>query len=277
MTDAFASSSAFLPASASPLMRDMAHAAYLAGEALVGFAKDRSALTLQEKTAGDFVSSADLKSEAIIATWLKTRYPDFGWVGEETGAQITGFDEPYWVVDPLDGTSNFLKGLPHWAVSIALCKGDVPIAAIVYDPVKEELFSAERGCGAFLNGARIWVNSDISLSTAILATGVPAGGRVTYLSDCLMDLEQLMPKSAGIRRWGAAALDLAYVAAGRLDAYWERNLGPWDIAAGWLLVQEAGGCVEPLWSGEPILESGSLLAGDAALLRQVHPYLTPKH
>jgi len=224
-----------------------------------------------EKTAGDFVSDADLTAERMIRARLQATHPGIGWLGEETGAS----GDPAglrWIVDPLDGTTNFLHGLPHWAVSIALARGEHVISGVVHDPVKAETFTAGAGTGAHLNNAPIRVSQDVALSHALLATGVPAGGRVTYLSHSMRDIEDLMPECAGIRRWGAATLDLAYVAAGRIDAYWERNLGAWDVAAGLLLVTEAGGDVRPLWPGRSVLETGSFLAANADL----GPLLAPR-
>ncbi len=259
----------WLATNASPDLEAMASAALLAGEGLLQAARDRSSLTVTEKSLGDFVSDADLTAETTIATALRNHQPHYGWLGEETGARDGTADGLRWIVDPLDGTTNFLKGLPHWAVSIALYQGDAPRSAVIYDPVKGELFSADAGTGAYLNGTPIRVSPPPTLNTALLATGVPAGERNTYLPHCLRDLEALMPATAGIRRWGVASLDLAYVAAGRLDAYWERNLGAWDIAAGVLIVQEAGGVVRPLWPGESILATGSFLAGPPDLLTQL--------
>lgn len=240
----------------------MINAAAHAGDALLAAYDRRAELNITEKTAGDFVSDADLQSEDILKAQLGGRY---GWVGEESGDQTDGQTGLRWIVDPLDGTTNFLKGLPHWAVSIALWDGDEPLCAVIHDPVKREVFTAQRGAGAFLNQTPIRVSSGVPFDAAVFATGVPAGGRVTYLSKCLQDLENLMPQTAGIRRWGAASLDLAYVAAGRIDGYWERNLGPWDIAAGILLVREAGGQVQPLWDDASLLASGSFIASNGDL------------
>ncbi|MEL6202440.1 MAG: inositol monophosphatase family protein [Pseudomonadota bacterium] len=260
---------ALISADASETLRAMAEAATHAGEALLTASRDRHLLKVTQKTAGDFVSDADHQSEAIIAAHLERAFPGYGWLGEESAEKSSQVDGLRWIVDPLDGTTNFLKGLPHWAVSIALYQQDVPLCGIIHDPAKSETFSAERGRGAYLNGCRITVNKCTALNSALLATGVPAGGRATYLPHCLRDLDHLMPKTAGIRRWGAAALDLAYVAAGRLDAYWERNLGAWDIAAGALIVEEAGGTVMPLFPDRPLLATGSFLAGDPDLLLHV--------
>ncbi|WP_373636902.1 inositol monophosphatase [Yoonia sp. BS5-3] len=254
-----------LPKDASDRLHIMGEAARLAGQGLLDASRKLADLTITEKTAGDFVSNADLQAEKTISDHLNAHFAGYGWLGEETGTRPSAQDGLRWIVDPLDGTTNFLKGLPHWAVSIALYQGDRPLAAIIYDPAKSETFSAEAGQGAYLNGRKITVSKDVPLQSALFASGVPAGGRITYLPHCLEDLEKLMPQTAGLRRWGAAALDLAYVAAGRLDGYWERNLGAWDIAAGALIVQEAGGYITPLWPGQGMLESGSFIASNGAL------------
>lgn len=235
-----------------------------AGAALLDRFEVVKSLPRTEKTAGDFVSEADLTAERLIRGRLQSAHPEIGWLGEETGA-LGDQSGLRWIVDPLDGTTNYLHGLPHWAVSIALAQGNRVIAGVVHDPVKAETFTAATGKGACLNGLPIEVSRGVALSHALLATGVPAGGRVSYLSHSMRDIEGLMPDCAGIRRWGAATLDLAYVAAGRIDAYWERNLGPWDVAAGLCLVIEAGGEVRPLWPGRPVLETGSFLAANADL------------
>lgn len=262
-----------LAADASSTLGIMAKAASLAATGLMTTARKTNRLTINEKTAGDFVSDADRNAEATIFKHLDTEFPGYGWLGEESGDKPSTAGGHRWIVDPLDGTTNFLKGIPHWAISIALYKADEPVAALIFDPAKSETFSAERGKGAYLNGQRIKVADGAGLTTALLATGVPNGGRSTYLAHCLRDLDALMPQSAGVRRFGAAALDLAYVAAGRFDTYWERNLGPWDIAAGALIVQEAGGCVRPLWPDQDLLASGSFIAGPARLVDAVLAYL----
>ncbi len=263
----------FLSLQASETLKVMADAAVLAGGELLAAAKDVARLSITEKTAGDFVSEADQAAEETISTYLLRHFPAYGWLGEETGENPSAENGLRWIVDPLDGTTNFLKGLPHWAVSIALCRQDLPLAAIIYDPVKGEMFSAEMGQGAQLNGQAIRVSHQSVLGSALLATGVPAGERVTFLPHCLRDLERLMPLTSGVRRWGAAALDLAYIGAGRLDCYWERNLGPWDIAAGILIVKEAGGVVAPLWPDADVLSSGSFVAGHADIVELIAPML----
>ncbi|MFN4130972.1 MAG: inositol monophosphatase family protein, partial [Paracoccaceae bacterium] len=170
-----------------------------------------------------------------------------------------------WIVDPLDGTTNFLHGMPHWAVSIGLeHKGEI-VSSVVYDAAKDEMFWAEKGSGAWLNDSRrIRVSGRRTMSEAVFATGVPFGAKKT-LPATLQDLARLMPACAGVRRWGAAALDLAYVAAGRYDGYWERELSPWDVAGGILLVKEAGGMVTGIRETQDPLEDGSLIAGNEGL------------
>ncbi len=263
----------WLSPKASEHMQAMARAALRAGVGLQQAFKTRDTLNISQKSKGDFVSDADRTAEAEINLHLTATYPKYGWLGEETGTRAGIGTALRWVVDPLDGTTNFLKGIPHWAISIALCDGDDILAALIYDPQKAEMFTAERSCGAFLNGRQISVSGEGDLTAALFATGVPAGGRVTYLKSALQDLERLMPECAGIRRNGAAALDLAYVAAGRLEGYWERNLDPWDIAAGILLVQEAKGVVQPLWPDQDIFSSGSFLASNAALANTFRKFI----
>ena len=169
-----------------------------------------------------------------------------------------------WIVDPLDGTTNFLHGLPHWAVSIALeHKGDL-VAAVVFDPAKDEMFVAEKGQGAWMNASRQRVSDRNRMIESVFATGLPFGGRPD-LPETLQDMARLLPTCAGVRRFGAAALDLAYVAAGRYEGYWERRLNEWDIAAGMLLVREAGGLVEGIEKVENPLTSGSLIAGNSSI------------
>ena len=229
-------------------------------------------LQVSAKGPGDFVSRADLKAEEIVRAELAEARPNYGWVGEESAAVAGADPTRRWIVDPLDGTTNFLHGLPHWAVSIALeHKGEI-VAGIVYDPVKDEIFVAEKGAGAFLNDRRLRVSGRRDMLEMIFATGIPFGGS-PELPRTLRELALLTPRTAGIRRWGAAALDLAYVAAGRLDGYWERGLNSWDVAAGILIVREAGGFVgtiEP--DGNPI-EDGSILAANPAVFEPLRGVL----
>ena len=218
-------------------------------------------LQVSSKGPGDFVSRADKAAEALIKEELMHARPSYGFLGEE-GNEIDGEDPTRrWIVDPLDGTTNFLHGLPHWAVSIALeHKGQI-VAGVIYDPVKDEMFYAEKGGGAWLNESRLRVSARSKMIESIFATGLPFGGRAD-LPEALQDLARLSPTCAGIRRFGAAALDLAYVAAGRYDGFWERGLHAWDIAAGIVIVREAGGIIEPLEKDQDILESGRLICAN---------------
>ncbi len=240
----------------------MVKAARAAGRSLVKDFREVENLQVSQKGAGDFVSKADLSAEAIIREQLMDARPTYGWLAEESG-EVEGKDPTRrWIVDPLDGTTNFLHGMPHWAVSIALeHKGEI-VSAVVYDPAKDEMYFAEKGQGCWLNDrTRLRVSGRSRMIESVFATGVPfAGGK--YLPACLQDLAALMPECAGVRRWGAASLDLAYVAAGRYEGYWERGLKSWDIAAGILLVREAGGFVEPIRGGQNIVEDGHLICGN---------------
>ncbi len=242
----------------------MIKAARKAGRSLVKDFREVENLQVSLKGAGDFVSRADVAAENIIREELMGARPTYGWLGEESGETPGQDPTRRWIVDPLDGTTNFLHGLPHWAVSIALeHKGEIT-SAVVFDPAKDELYWAEKGAGAWMNEARIRVSGRRQMAEAVFATGVPFGTKKT-LPAMLKDLARLMPACAGVRRWGAASLDLAYVAAGRFDGYWERELGAWDIAAGLLLVREAGGFVGPVRDGRDILDSGSVIAANTDL------------
>jgi len=240
----------------------MIQAARKAGRMLVKDFREVENLQVSSKSAGDFVSRADIAAEAAIRETLTEARPNYGWLGEESDP-VEGKDPTRrWIVDPLDGTTNFLHGMPHWAVSIALeFKGEI-VSAVVFDPAKDELYIAEKGMGTFMNGTRLRVSNRNTMSECVFATGVPFGAKRT-LPAMLHDLAQLMPACAGVRRWGAASLDLAYVAAGRYDGYWERELQPWDLAAGLLLVREAGGFTGPIREGEKIFDRGEVIAANS--------------
>ncbi|APX11940.1 inositol monophosphatase family protein [Tateyamaria omphalii] len=239
----------------------MMKAARKAGRSLVKDFREVENLQVSMKGAGDFVSKADLAAEEILKEELRTARPNYGWLAEEGGEEDGEDPTRRWIVDPLDGTTNFLHGLPHWAVSIALeHKGQV-VAGVVYDAAKDEMFFAEKGGGAFMNDSRLRVSGRRQLIECVFATGLPFGGR-SDLPETLKELARLMPTCAGVRRFGSAALDLAYVAAGRYDGYWERRLNAWDIAAGLLIVREAGGLVEPLTEGGNILEDGEIICAN---------------
>lgn len=234
------------------------------GRALLKDFTEVEQLQVSAKGPGDFVSRADRRAEETIRTELMAARPSYGFLGEE-GTVIEGEDPTRrWIVDPLDGTTNFLHGLPHWAVSIGLeHKGQI-VAGVIYDPVKDEMFYAEKGEGAWLNESRLRVSARHKMIESIFATGLPFGGRAD-LPETLKDLARLLPACAGVRRFGSAALDLAYVAAGRYDGFWERRLNAWDMAAGLVIVREAGGFVEPLREGGDILADGEVICGNEAI------------
>ncbi len=237
----------------------MIKAARKAGRSLVKDFREVENLQVSMKGAGDFVSRADIASEKILKEELLGARPTYGWLAEEGGSQDGADPTRRWIVDPLDGTTNFLHGLPHWGVSIALeHKGQI-VSAVVYDPAKDEMFYAEKGSGAWLNDSRrLRVSGRSRMIEAIFATGIPYAAKNT-LPATLKDFAKLMPECAGVRRWGAASLDLAYVAAGRFDGYWERELNIWDIAAGGLIASEAGALVEGIREDQDPYETGSIL------------------
>ena len=254
-------------------MNIMIKAARRAGRSLMRDFGEVENLQVSSKGPGDFVSRADLKAESIIKEDLMEARPNYGWLAEESD-EIPGSDPTRrWIVDPLDGTTNFLHGLPHWAISIALeHKGEI-VAAVIFNPAGEELFAAEKGAGAWMNDRRLRVSGRHNMIEMIFATGLPFGGRAD-LPETLQDLARILPACAGVRRWGSAALDLAYVAAGRYDGFWERNLNAWDIAAGLLLVKEAGGFTEsispdgnPIADGTVIAANNTVFANFAKLVR----------
>jgi myo-inositol-1(or 4)-monophosphatase len=222
-------------------------------------------LQVSKKGPADFVSAADLRAEQILREELSRARPDYGFLMEESGASpASGGSERCWIVDPLDGTSNFLHGLPHFCISIGLEDNGELVAGVIYDPLKDEMFAAEKGVGAYLNGRRIRVSSRSRLNEALIGTGTPFKGHgdaPTFLAEA----NAIMAETAGIRRWGAAALDLAYVAAGRLDGYWEHGLSPWDTAAGIVMVREAGGFVSEIDGRHNRNHSPDLLAANDAL------------
>jgi myo-inositol-1(or 4)-monophosphatase len=218
-------------------------------------------LQVSLKGPGNFVSTADHRAEKILRQELQRGRPEYGFLMEESGATAGRDSEHRWIVDPLDGTTNFLHGLPHFCISIALERAGEIVAGVILDPIKDELYWAEKGGGAFLNDRRLRVSSRRKLALALIATGTPyehGAGRKRYLRQ----LDVIMGSVADVRRIGAAALDLAYVAAGRFDGFWEYGLSPWDFAAGMLLVREAGGYVSDPDAEEDPLASGNVLAAN---------------
>jgi myo-inositol-1(or 4)-monophosphatase len=242
----------------------MKKAARKAGRALVKDFREVENLQVSAKGPGDFVTRADKEAERSIREDLMGARPTYGFVGEE-GGETEGADPTRrWIVDPLDGTTNFLHGMPHWSVSIALeHKGEI-VSAVVFDAAKDEMFWAEKGGGAWMNESRLRVSGRRQMIESVFATGVPCAGRGT-LPATLQDLARLMPVCSGVRHWGSAALDLAYVAAGRFDGYWERGVNIWDIAAGTLLVREAGGLVSAIREGDDPLVKGAVICANEPL------------
>jgi myo-inositol-1(or 4)-monophosphatase len=255
-------------ATPSALVKVMIDAARKAARGLTRDFGELTELQVSKKGAGDFVSAADLKSEQTIFEELIRVRPGYGFLGEERG-EIPGTDKTHrWVVDPLDGTTNFLHAIPHFAISIALEREGKIVAAVVHNPVTHDMFWAERGAGSYLNDRRLRVAARTRLDEAVLATGIPfiAHGQHARF---LKELHQISQRVAGVRRFGAAALDLAWFAAGRFDGYWERDLGAWDVAAGLLLASEAGGMVSDADGGEDMLTKGSICAANSTL----HPLI----
>ena len=247
-------------------MNVMFKAADKAAKSLVRDFGEVEHLQVSRKGPADFVSTADLKAQKAIREELSKARPDFGFLMEEADNESdTSGKTERWIVDPLDGTSNFLHGLGHWAISIAAERAGEIIAALIYDPIKNESFWAEKGMGAYSANKRLRVSSRKDLSECLIATGAPFKGVMHRRPNFVKELEAVMPQVAGIRRFGAAALDLAYVAAGRFDGFWEEGLGPWDCAAGILLIKEAGGFVSPVVPGENLLSSGSIIVSNTEI------------
>ena len=231
-------------------------------------------LQVSRKGPADFVSAADHRAEAVIRAELERARPSYGFLMEESGESKGSDPQHRWIVDPLDGTTNFLHGIPQFAISIALERQGKLQAALVYDPISEELFTAERGAGAFVNDRRLRVAARQNLADCVIATGFPYKGHGDH-KPYLKEIATIMPEVAGIRRFGAAALDLAWVAAGRFDGFWEHDLQPWDLAAGILLIREAGGFATDLEGGDAILATGGVIAGNEAIHRQLRTLLSP--
>lgn len=247
-------------------------AARNAGDIILRSMEFLDRITFTTKGVNDYVSEVDRLAEKEIITVLRQSFPQHAILGEESGHHAG--DDHVWIIDPLDGTTNFMHGIPHFCISIALQhKGKIE-HGLVYDPIRQEVFSASRGHGAQLNEKRIRVSKATALNSALLSTGFPYH-QYDLLQPYMKIFQELLPISAGIRRAGAAALDLAYVAAGRYDGFWEFNLKPWDIAAGALLVKEAGGLVGDINGGENYLETGHVVAGNLKLFKQLLQVIKP--
>jgi len=256
----------------SAIINVMVQAALKAGRSLARDFGEVQNLQVSLKGPGDYVSQADKKAEEIVFTELSRVRSGYSFLMEERGEVVGDDPQHRWIVDPLDGTTNFLHGIPVFAVSIALERQGQIVAGVIYNPAMDELYTAERGGGAFLNDRRMRVAARRELADAVLATGIPHLGRGQH-GQALIDLRNIMGEVSGIRRFGAAALDLAYVAAGRVDGFWEDDLKPWDMAAGMLMVREAGGYLSDRSGGQDMLENGSIVAGNediqAKLLKQL--------
>ena len=247
-----------------PMLNIAIRAARAAGDSIVREMDRACDIPIEDKGKNDFVTEVDKNAEEIIISTIQKSYPDHAFLAEESGQR--GESDYLWVIDPLDGTTNFLHSFPHFAVSIALKQKGILNQAVVYDPLKQELFTATKGKGAQLNNRKIRVSSKKELDGALLGTGFPYSDEKAMLK-FIQSYKALFPKVAGIRRAGVASLDLAYVASGRLDGFWEFNLKPWDIAAGILLIQEAGGISAELSGGLDYLESGNIISANPKLLK----------
>lgn len=251
-----------LPIPMSPMLNIGVRAVRAAGDLIVRYLDKSQNIKATEKSRNDFVTEVDRRAEEVIIGAIRKAYPSHAILAEESGAQ--GDSKCQWIIDPLDGTTNFLHGFPQFAVSVALRRKGELEHAIVYDPLRQELFTASRGGGAQLNNHRIRVAGRNSLKGALIGTGFPF--RSFHRIDAyLEELKQLTALTAGLRRPGSAALDLAYVACGRLDGFWEYGLRVWDIAAGALLIREAGGCVSNLDDGGQSIDSGNIAAGNPSI------------
>jgi myo-inositol-1(or 4)-monophosphatase len=252
----------------SAVLNVMIKAAYRAGRSLKRDLGEVENLQVSLKGPRNFVTAADRRAEEIVREELAKARPDYGFLGEEGGDRAGADASHRWIVDPLDGTTNFLHGIPHFAVSIALERGGAIVAGVTYNPANDDLFVAERGKGAFLNDRRIRVAARKTLAEAVVACGLPHYGRGD-LAVARNEIAAAQQHFAGLRRFGAATLDLAWIAAGRFDAYWERDLSPWDIAAGLILVREAGGFITDLDGGDATLTKGDVAAGNDTMHREL--------
>jgi myo-inositol-1(or 4)-monophosphatase len=251
-------------------------AARRAGNIITRASRNLDVIAFREKAVNDFVSEVDREAEEAVIRTLRDAYPAHSILAEESGA--SGESEYQWIIDPLDGTTNFIHGFPQYCVAIALKHRELVTQAVIYDPSRNDLFTATRGRGAFLNDQRMRVSKRTHLRASLIGTGFPFR-QLEHMEVYLAILRDMMRGAAGVRRAGSAALDLAYVAAGRLDGFWEFGLSPWDMAAGALLVTEAGGLVGDLAGENRYLQTGNIVAGNpkifVELLRGMSPHLTP--
>ena len=250
----------------SKIMKVAQHAALDSGALLMRHYGKLKSSEIDQKSKNDFVTKVDKLSEKKIIGHIDKAFPDHSILAEESGA--TPGDGTCWIIDPLDGTSNYIHQFPMFAVSIGVAHRGTLVAGVVYDPLHKEMFTATRKGGAFLNGRRLRVSPVPRLSSALMATGIPFRARKRF-SGYIRSLHTISLASAGMRRGGSAALDLSYVACGRFDGFWEINLSPWDIAAGALLIREAGGNITDVWGRQDFLKNGDVLASNG----KIHPEL----
>lgn len=255
-----------------PMLNIAVKAARRAGSIINRATRNLDVIAVKEKAANDYVSEVDREAERDIIRTLREAYPNHAILAEESGA--SGTSEYQWIIDPLDGTTNFLHGFPQYAVSIALAHKGIITQAVVYDPGRNDLFTATKGRGAFLNETRLRVSKRDYLKPSLIGTGFPYR-QLEHLDAYLGMMRDIIKHTAGIRRPGSASLDLAYVAAGRLDGFWELGLSKWDIAAGALLITEAGGLVGNLQGNDGYLDSGNIVAGNPKVFAQLLPLLAP--
>lgn len=257
-----------------PLLNIAINAARQAGDIITRHMEHVDHLKITAKSAHDYSSEVDIKAEQAIIATIQKAYPDHSIMAEESGSHEGGDEDYVWIIDPLDGTSNYLHGFPFFSISIALKIKNRIEHAVVYDPLRHECFSASRGRGARLNDRRIRVSKQTQLSAALLGTGF--SGRDSLLNQkYLPTFEALVGKCAGMRRTGSAALDLAYIASGRLDGLWQFGLKPWDIAAGALLIREAGGLISDMQGSEDFLKNGNVVAGTPKVFKGLLQAISP--
>jgi myo-inositol-1(or 4)-monophosphatase len=252
------------PARRSPLINVMDAAARKAAKGLLRDFGEVEQLQVSRKGPADFVSAADHRVEGVLLRELSKARPEFGFLFEEQGARPGKDPANTWVIDPLDGTTNFLHSIPHFAISIGLVRDGVPFAGVIYNPIYDEMYWAESGSGAWLNDRRLRVSARRHMEDAVFATGFPYKGRPT-MALAMRQVEPVLRECAGVRRFGAASLDLAWVAAGRYDGFWELDLKAWDIAAGIVLVREAGGYASEIYGAKDVLATGNILAANDSL------------
>ena len=258
----------------SALINVMVKAARRAGRSLNRDLGEIENLQVSLKGPANFVSLADKRAEQMLYEDLTKARPGYGFLGEEGGTREGTDKSNTWIVDPLDGTTNFLHGIPQFAISIGLQREGVIVAGVIYNPATDELYIAERGKGAFLNDTRLRVAARKQLSDCVIACGLPHIGRGDH-EQSRREMTEMQNRVAGLRRFGAASLDMAFVAAGRLDGYWERNLQPWDIAAGLIMVREAGGVVSGIEGGDTALATGHVVCGNETIQRELVKILKP--